>query len=107
MKKPRLQHETKMRTTASALIGALLLALTLSSAPRLHALLHKDSSALNHDCAVTLIASGSYDHSAAPVIVVAPQPAEHVATVATFISVWVASPFLGASIFEHAPPALS
>lgn len=105
--KSALTHATKLRVTASALIGALVFALTLAAAPHLHASLHKESGARNHECAVTLVASGSYEHSAAPVVLVAPEPAAYVATVSTDTSVWVAAPFLGASIFEHAPPALS
>ena len=92
---------------ASGLLSALLLAVGLAVSPQLHARFHSDADSPNHECAVTLIASGSYEHSAAPVVVLAPQPADHVATIATFTSVWVAAPFLGASIFEHAPPALS
>ena len=96
-----------VRVTASALISAFLFALTLSSAPQLHAWLHKDSNAANHECAVTLITSGSYEHSAAPTVFVAPQPAQQVATVSIFRSTWVAPLFLEAAIFEHAPPVVS
>jgi hypothetical protein len=92
---------------ASVLVGALLFAITLSVSPRLHAWIHPDSDAPGHECAVTLIASGSYEHSAAPVVLTLAQPASYFATIPTCKIVWVAAPFLGASIFEHAPPALS
>lgn len=92
---------------ASALIGALLFALTLAAAPQLHAWVHLDSNVPDHECAVTLIASGSFEHCAAPVVVMIPQPAQHFATIPTFTVVWVAAPFSSAAIFEHAPPALS
>jgi hypothetical protein len=105
--KAGLNSETNIRFTASALISALLLALTLAAAPQLHARVHKDSSAPDHQCAVTLISSGSYEHSASPDILLTPQLADHVSTIAIFTSCWVPALFLGASIFEHAPPARS
>ena len=102
-----LTCETSLRVTASTLLSAFFFALTLAAAPQLHALVHKDSSAPNHECAATLIASGSYQHSVAPVVFTAPQAVVYVETLSTLSPVWVATPFLGASIFEHAPPALS
>jgi hypothetical protein len=92
---------------ASALFGALLFAITLSLTPRLHAWIHPDSTSPDHECGVTLIASGNYEHSAAPVVLTIVQPASYFATIPSLNVVWVAVPFLGASIFEHAPPALS
>jgi hypothetical protein len=105
--KDRLIPRTTRSLIASALLGALLFAIALSAAPRLHAWIHPDSDAPNHECAVTLIASGSYEHSAAPVVLTLAQPASYFATIPTLKIVWVAAPFLSASIFEHAPPALS
>jgi hypothetical protein len=105
--KAGLNSERNIRFTASILISALLLALTLAAAPQLHARIHKDSSATDHQCAATLISSGSYEHSASPDILSAPQLADHVSTIAIFTSCWGPALFLGASIFEHAPPARS
>ncbi len=102
-----LTRKTNLRLTAIALIASFLFALTLSAAPQLHAWLHKDSSAPNHECAVTLIGSGRVAHSTVPVIVVAPQPVAFFTTLAVLTPTWVAAPFLGSAIFEHAPPALS
>ena len=98
-------RETTLRATAAALITALLLAFILAAAPNLHARLH--GRAANHECAVTLLASGKYEHSTAPVIFSPPQPSSQFATIPSLKAIWVAAPFLGASIFEHAPPALS
>jgi hypothetical protein len=100
-------RETMKGLIASALLGALLFAIALSVTPRLHAWIHPDSNAPEHECGVTLIASGSYEHSAAPVVLTIVQPASYFATVPTLKVVWVAVPFLSASVFEHAPPALS
>jgi hypothetical protein len=105
--KAGLNSERNIRFTASILISALLLALTLAAAPQLHARIHKDSSATDHQCAATLISSGSYEHSASPDLLSTPQLADHVSTIAIFTSCWVPALFLGASIFEHAPPARS
>ncbi len=102
-----LTRETTLGAIAVALIGSLLLALTLAAAPRLHARLHAKGSAANHECAVTLIASGNYEHSAAPIVFAPPQPSKQFGTVPSLKAIWVAAPFLGASIFEHAPPVVS
>jgi hypothetical protein len=100
-----LSRETILRVTASVLAGALLLVLALAASPALHAQLH--SGPATHECAVTLVASGSYEHSAAPMVFTPPQAVDQFATIPSLKAVWVAAPFLGASIFEHAPPALS
>jgi hypothetical protein len=84
--------------------AAFLSALALSVSPQWHELLHPNAKAAQHECAVTLIGSGSYQHTAAP-LVTAPVPALQFSFVPALHPVWVASPFLGARIFEHAPPA--
>ena len=99
-----LGREIILRVIASVLGGALLVVLALAAFPELHAQLHDGAT---HECAVTLIASGGYEHSAAPVVFTPPRAADQFATIPSFKAVWVAAPFLGASIFEHAPPALS
>ena len=91
--------------SAFAILAAFLFANVLCVAPRLHEKLHGSSP--NHECAVTLIASGKYQQSDAPVLVLAPKPAAHFSKIPALDPVWVAAPFLGASVFEHAPPALS
>jgi len=52
-----------------------------------------------------MIASGSYDHAAHPPLVSAPIPVLHFPQIPALTPQWVQSPFLGARIFEHAPPA--
>ena len=51
------------------------------------------------------VASGSYDHTAQVPLVSAPVPAVHFSKIPALTPLWVQSPFLGACIFEHAPPA--
>jgi hypothetical protein len=51
-----------------------------------------------------MIASGNYDHAAHPPLASAPLPVIHFSKIPALTPQWVESPFLGASIFEHAPP---
>jgi hypothetical protein len=92
---------------ASALGASILLALTFAVAPQLHERIHRDATATQHECAVTLIASGKYEHSDVPPLVIVPQPAAQFSKIPALNPIWVAAPFLGACVFEHAPPALS
>lgn len=87
-------------------MSAFLFALLLAAAPQLHERLHQPIGA-THECAVTLIASGKYQENDAPPLVSAPQPAVQFSKIPALHPVWVATPFLGACILEHAPPALS
>jgi hypothetical protein len=95
---------------ARALVSALVSvgffwALVLSASPQLHQRVHKDGSRADHNCAVTMIASGSYDHAVPVPFVSAPVPALQFSKIPALIRCWVQSPFLGACILEHAPPA--
>jgi hypothetical protein len=92
---------------ATGFIGAFLFALVLAAAPQLHERIHPGTATSQHECAVTLIASGKYQQSDTPVLVSRPQPAVQFSKTPALHSVWVPAPFLGASIFEHAPPALA
>jgi hypothetical protein len=80
--------------------------LGLSVAPNLHERLHLTAASL-HECAVTLIASGSCHHTAAAQLVIAPATAVQFSKISALNPIWVAAPFLNARIFEHAPPAHS
>jgi len=80
--------------------------LLLSVSPQLHARIHSDGNRTGHTCAVTLIATGSYDHGAPSPLVSAPCAGLQFSKVPALTPQWVESPFLGASILEHAPPAL-
>jgi hypothetical protein len=80
-------------------------ALALSASPQLHQRVHLDANRAEHSCAVTMIASGGYNHVSHPPLVSAPVPVVQFSKIPALISHWVPSPFLGARIFEHAPPA--
>jgi len=84
--------------------AAFLWALALSASPQLHQRLHKNAGRVEHNCAVTMIASGSYDHAAHASLVSGPVPAVQFSKIPALTPCWVQSPFLGACIFEHAPP---
>ena len=85
--------------------AAFLWALALSASPQLHQRVHKDANRVEHNCAATMIASGSYDHSAHPPVVSAPARALQFSKILALTPQWVAVSFLGARIYEHAPPA--
>jgi hypothetical protein len=90
---------------ASVLFAAFSWTLLVSVSPRLHGCIHADANRSDHVCAITLIASGSYEHGAQPLVTV-PLPAVQFSKIPALTPCWVQSPFLGAHIFEHAPPAL-
>jgi len=60
----------------------------------------------DHECGVTLIASGKIGNAAPAPVFVAPEPAILLPRLTTLNPVWVRAAFLGGSIFEHAPPAV-
>jgi hypothetical protein len=80
--------------------------LALSASPQLHQRVHPDANRADHNCAAIMIASGSYDHVAHVPLVTAPIQAPQFSKISALTPCWVQSPFLGACIFEHAPPAL-
>jgi hypothetical protein len=92
---------------AISVSAGFLWALALSASPQLHQRVHPDAGRVEHNCAATMIASGSYDHVAHPPLVSAPVPVIHFSKIPALTPQWVESPFLGARIFEHAPPAHS
>src|SRR6266480_5757745 len=82
-------------------------ALALSVSPQLHERAHQDANRVEHSCAATMIASGSYNHSAHVPLVSAPVPAAQFSKIPALNPLWIESPFLGASVFEHGPPLYS
>jgi len=82
-----------------------LYALALSASPQLHQRLHPDANRIEHNCAATMITSGSYDHASHPPLVSADALVPQFSKIPALTSCWVQSPFLAACIFEHAPPA--
>jgi hypothetical protein len=100
----------RSQNSARVLVAAVLFAafswtLLVSVSPRLHGCIHNDANRSGHVCVITLIGSGSYDHAAHPPLVTLPLPAVQFSKIPALTPCWVQSPFLGAHIFEHAPPA--
>ena len=89
---------------AAFVSAAFLWTLALSASPQLHARVHPDAAQSEHSCAATFVASGSYNHSSHAPLVSEPVPIVQFATIPALTPQWVESPFLSASIFEHAPP---
>jgi hypothetical protein len=101
----------RSQTRARILVAAVLFAafswtLLVSVSPRLHGCIHGDANRSDHVCAITLIASGSYEHGAQPPVISPPQFDVRFAASAELTSTWVKPVFLNAHIFAHAPPAL-
>ena len=86
---------------------AFLWTLVLSVSSTLHARVHSDGRGPEHSCAATFVRSGSYDHTATPVDTNVANVAAEFANIPDLAPCWVASPFLSAAIFEHAPPDFS
>ena len=95
------------RLVAVFVSAAFLWALALSVSPQLHSRIHSDASNIEHTCAITFVASGSYEHAAHPPLVSSPIPDAEFSDVTALVPLWVQSLFLSASIFEHAPPSHS
>jgi len=93
-------------TTALVLATAIVLTLGLSVTPNLHERLHPTGASL-HQCAVTLMASGSCHYGAAAPLMIAPTTVLDLSKIPPPSLPWVESPFLAMRIFEHAPPAQS
>ncbi len=91
---------------ASVLFAAFSWTLLVSLSPRLHECIHGDANRSDHVCAITLIASGSYEHAGQPPPISAPKFDVCFAASAELTSTWVQPLFLNAHIFAHAPPAL-
>src|SRR5438046_398777 len=79
-------------------------AFALSVSPQLHQRIHPDANRVEHNCAATMIASGSFNHAVHMPLVSATVPAVQFSTIPALTPQWVESPFLGASVFEHGPP---
>jgi len=99
-------HNGARAIVAGFVSAAFLWALALSASPQLHQWTHTDANRVEHNCAATMIASGSYDHFA-PAPLLSAAPLTQVAKIPSLTPQWVESPFLEARIFEHAPPAYS
>jgi len=85
---------------------AFLWTLALSASPRLHQRIHRDANRGDHVCAITMVASGNYDHSPNVPLVSVPAFVDQSSSIPALTPQWVEPIFLVASIFEHAPPAL-
>jgi hypothetical protein len=91
---------------AGSCVAAVLLTLVLSAIPRLHEQIHGTTGTPNHECAVTLLTSGNYQHTPNVAISFAP-PAPPAAFAHALASFQLVSAHLEFSLLEHAPPAVS
>jgi hypothetical protein len=92
------------RLIAASVLGAFAWALTLSVVPQWHQRIHSDANRVEHSCAVTFIAAGNYEHDSQPPVAIEPSLPVAFERIPFPNPFWVPSPFLSASILEHAPP---
>jgi hypothetical protein len=90
---------------AICVFAAFFWALALSVSPQLHQRVHADAKRVEHSCAVTLIAAGSFEHAAHSPPVSAPQFRTGFSEIPVLSSTWVQPLILKAHVFAHAPPA--
>ena len=101
------RHNRTFRSALAVVLSAhLLLISVMAVCPALHEMVHSDSQAQQHECAVTLFASGSCADSG-PVHTAPGFVALEISSPATPRLEDVDSFFLASRIFEHAPPACS
>ena len=91
---------------AAVCFAAVLFALVLSAIPQLHERVHGATATANHECAVTLLTAGNYQHTVTAAISLAPpaRPAAFAHSPGTF---FLLATHLEFSLLEHAPPAAS
>ena len=103
-----MKSSTIMRASIAIFTCAVFLCtLALSVSPQLHERLHPAANRIDHSCAVTLVASGNFNHSTCPQLVSVPDLVDQFSSIPALTSQWIESAFLLARIFEHAPPAHS
>ena len=107
MKKSARSHSCARALVAAVVFAAFSWALLGSVSPQLHARIHADANQPEHVCAITLTASGNYEHAAQPPIVSAAQFDICFSATAALTPVWIRPLFLNAHLFAHAPPAYS
>ena len=101
----------RSQTCARVLVATVLFAafswtLLVSVSPQLHGCIHGDANRSDHVCAITLIASGSYEHGAQPPVISPPQFDVRFAASAELTSTWVKPLFLsGAHLCARAARA--
>lgn len=92
---------------ATVLLAAFSWTLLVGVSPQLHGCIHDDANRTDHVCAITLIASGSYEQASQPPLVNGPQLDICFFATASLTPAWVKALFLNAHVFAHAPPAYS
>jgi hypothetical protein len=100
------KHTTLRALVGASCIAAVLLALIVSAIPRLHEEIHTATSSPNHECAVTLLAGGNFQHTQLSVISVAP-PVPPTPFAYHFGGSTIIIAQLEFSLLEHAPPPVS
>lgn len=98
-----MKHRCAVGWVAVSLFAAFFWALVLAVSPALHERVHANANRVEHTCAVTFVSSGGLHHSP-PVALLSPLARIPISPIGALTPRWVASPFLEACVFEHAPP---
>ncbi|MBA3960566.1 MAG: hypothetical protein H0X40_01510 [Chthoniobacterales bacterium] len=102
------ERKALQRTLIFALALQFLLGLAMTASPWLHGRLHHDASNDHHECVVTVMHSGGTDGTTiTPVLAPDFLPTPEFGACSRGDICQVASIFLRARVFEHAPPALA
>jgi hypothetical protein len=92
-------------TLVCLLISQLVIVAGLAASPHLHQLLHHDADHADHECVVTIMISGGTDGSPVPQVLDAGTLFLTASDFSPEIQTADVAPlFLGAHVFEHAPP---
>lgn len=102
-----MRVSTSFRWVAGATTAAFVWTMALSALPALHERIHANQGRTDHSCAVTFMRSGNCHHSTAPTVTGVADATQKFAAVPELSTRWIAALFLGAAIFEHAPPSFS
>lgn len=102
------EAKTWQRALTLALLLQFLLGVAMTASPWLHQRLHQDANSEHHECVVTVLHSGGTDGTmVTPILAPDFHPAPEIAPVSQVMTCGVASIFLRARVFEHAPPLLA
>jgi len=98
------RYSDQRALVAYAIIAHLLLICAAAASPALHEWMHPDADCADHDCAITLFASGACHDASAPILAPTPDLVPLLDEVATG-HLELASSLRFSGILEHAPPS--
>ena len=98
-------HHTLRQSIAIAVALCVLVAGWMAASPQAHQDLHHDAEDADHECLITMMASGAIDHLITTAVIVF-CAVQVVQRLSNLHSEWVLPLFLNGSVLEHGPPAV-